>query len=125
MENNAQMYIDLGEIIGAKKNFLLIRDKSREEIKKTKEKLHSAKNEYSDFGMYDDCGDAYRDWLEEAKIKHDIAIAFRVTIVVSYEKYFKKLRHSFLEKYPAFDWLLDEKIAQVINEHTKRKNGKT
>lgn len=37
MENNAQMYIDLGEIIGAKKNFLLIRDKSREELKKPKQ----------------------------------------------------------------------------------------
>lgn len=125
MENNAQMYIDLGEIIGAKKNFLCLRDESRKEIKRTKARVVSAKKEYSDFGMYDDCGDAYRDWLEEAKIKHDIAIAFRVTFVVSSEKYFKKLRHFFLEKYPAFDWLLNEHIERAIKNHIEMKNGKT
>lgn len=114
MTNNTQMYIDLGEVICAKKMFLHLRSKSKKEIKAAKSKYDYSTKEYNDFGMYNDCGDSYSEWNRIAKNELKTAIDNRVKFVVSSEKFFKKLKHKFIEKYPDFEWLLFESLNKSV-----------
>lgn len=125
MENNAQMYVDLGEVLCAKRMFLHNRAKVREQIKSSLSSLDQAKKSYSMFGMYDDCGPSYESDLIEARAQYNNAMCNRETFVVSSEKFFKKLKHQFLEKYPTFDWMLNEKLEAANKEYIKEQNGKT
>lgn len=115
MNNGTQMYIDLGEVVCAKKIFLHLRGKSRQDIKSAKSRYESATKEYNDFGMYGD-GDSYVEWRQDAKTKFQNALENRIKFVVSSEKYFKKLKHKFIETYPSFEWMLEEFVNKAIED---------
>lgn len=110
---DVQMYIDLGEVLCAKKMFLYMRKKSREHIKESLSKMESADRAYASFYKYDDCGSFYKEMRDEAKMLYENALNNRTKFVVSSEKYFKKLKNQFIENYPAFDWLLKEQLEKV------------
>ncbi len=60
-----------------------------EQCKAAKARVELAKRENFSMGMYEDCGDYYREKLVEAEAK----LATLVQVKISTEKYMKKLRH--------------------------------
>lgn len=68
----------------------------RAKAKKLTAELKSAKRDLNTFGMYDDCGPSYEASYSEAKGAHSSALALKI----SSERYYKKLKHEFLEAHP-------------------------
>ena len=62
----------------------------KKKIKEEKEQLKIAVKDEKSFGMYDDCGPAYRREVERTELR----IQSLVEVKISLEKYMKLLRHS-------------------------------
>ena len=59
------------------------------QINEQKAEIERAERENRSYGMYEDCGDFYREKLVEARTKLNTL----VSVKISTEKYMKKLRH--------------------------------
>lgn len=91
----------------------------RQEIKEAKKELEAAKADSISFGCFDDCGDSYRDMLVRAQSRLDTLVDLKINI----EKYSKKLKNEFNEKY-GDDPFMDSDKVQERWENEFKKYGK-
>ena len=96
----SQMYIDLGKLLAAYEQ----RARARQTLKSAQRGLESARQDCRMFGIYEDCGPAYEGWRDEAEGKFRQALSQKI----SAEKFTKKLRCEFLEKYEDAEKILTE-----------------
>lgn len=101
-----EVYFAIGQIIGVSRAASHAKKKHKEEVKKEKAEYEIAKKEYDDCHSPD-----LFDILERAFTRQQEILSMtqqQYRRVASLEKYFKKLRHEFKEKYPEHIGLLDE-----------------
>lgn len=120
----AQIYIEIGKILAARSAVLHIKKKFKESYAGAGTELKQAKDDLNMFGLYDDCGPSYEHDYDKAKQK--VAESEKMLpIVISFEKYYKKLKHEFAEHYPEHQQLLHDHLAmqtQEIEREYRKKN---
>ncbi len=105
----------IGKILSIRESKLYLRSKNLTALKTAQQELSTAQSDYSAYGMYDDCGLSYEMSLVEAKAKAKNA-QNDLSLIISFEKYLKKERCAFLEKYPEWKYLFE----QEFNAQTER-----
>jgi hypothetical protein len=100
MNDDTQIYVDIGKILAAREAVLYIKKKYKENYAGAEGQLQQARNDLNHFGLYDDCGPSYEADYDKAK-KHVAESEKMLPVVISFEKHYKKLKHEFKEKYPA------------------------
>jgi hypothetical protein len=83
-----------------------VRAEARARAKDAKVELANSENEERPYGRFEDCGDAYRSWLDEAKGVFSAAVASEVAS----EKAFKKARLTAIERHPCLEQLINEVV---------------
>ena len=118
--------IAIGRIMASREHRLYLRQKKKENIKRSVKELASAERNARIFGMYDDCGPSYLSDLDEARCLHRQAVA-DLEILQKLEKYTKLLKHRFKEEYP--EWIpllnrmLEEQTVEIQNNTRERMNN--
>ncbi len=113
MENvSLEIGIAMGEVLCAFRTHRHLRRKFRGRIKKSRQDLAQAEHDLNSFGMFEDCGPSYE--YACARAQGELwATAEQLAMVVSTEKYFRKLRHAFREKYPEHMPLLEARLREA------------
>lgn len=118
---NLQAGIAIGKILEARASKLYVRRKHVESFAGAEQELASAKSSYNSFGMYDDCGPSYEADLEQATAKFAMARS-SVSLLISFEKHLKRLKHEFNEQYPEYLPILEAELnAQTIRIQAENK----
>lgn len=86
------------------------------ELKGAKKELDIAKEDYREWGMYDDCGSSFQMEYYEKKGKFDALLALKIKL----EKYAKKLGHEEREKYGEDPFMIREKTKERLKEEFKK-----
>lgn len=97
-----EIYIEIGKILAVYQQ----RSQIRSNAKKLMKQLDESYSNVRMFGMYDDCGSSYIQEYE--RIRHTIDEVVKQKI--SMDKYCKKLRLEFIEKYPEYEVELMEAL---------------
>jgi hypothetical protein len=99
------IYVEMGKILAVYKQ----RASIRSQTKALSNRVRTVRAEVRMFGMYDDCGPGYIQEYESIRYTFDELVKQKISM----DKYCKKLRCEFIEKYPEFaDELLKEINAQ-------------
>lgn len=80
--------------------------RARARAKEAKVALANAEREERHFGRFEDCGDSYRSWLDEAKGVFSAAVSSEIAS----EKAFKKARLTAIEQHPRLEHLIEEVV---------------
>lgn len=123
MQINSEVYILIGEILQARNSKLFISNQHKIKFKNAEKELDLARKDLSAFGMYDDCGSSYESDYELAKGKFEES-KNNLSLVISFEKNYKKLKHEFMEKYPEYEFLLNEYLNNQTKLIEKKYRGK-
>lgn len=121
-EKHFQALIDIGKILEARNNKLFVSKKYKENFRDVEKNFESAKKDLSIFGMYEDCGSSYEMSYENAKGALE-ASKTNLSLIISFEKHFKKLRHEFNEKHPEYVDLLNLHIENQTKQIEKEYRG--
>lgn len=81
-----------------------VRTEARMRAKDAKAALAKVETEERHFGRFDDCGDAYRSWLDDAKGVFSAAVASEIAS----EKAFKRTRLTAIEHHPRLQQLIED-----------------
>jgi mevalonate kinase len=104
------VYIEIGRVLEAHNNRFYVRQKNRQ----NPSNVDVALRDYHNFGMYEDCGDFYKEEYERAK---ENARTF-LSMKVSAEKHYKKMYLTFKETYPDFITELDYLVSKQAKQHS-------
>jgi len=85
----------------------------RKEILEYERRKESAAEDLRAFGMYDDCGESYR----EAGAAADAALRDSIDRKVRAEKHFRSRRLDFVERYPELAATLDAMLLEQSQRH--------
>lgn len=122
VEKHFQALIDIGKILEARSSKLFLSKKYKELYKNIQNEVESAKKDLSIFGMYEDCGSSYEAWYENAKGKME-ASRESLSLLISFEKHLKKLKHEFKEKHPEYIDLLNLHLDKQTEQMEKEYRG--
>ena len=103
-----ESYIAMGRIFQAYAHRADLRAKAKD----LNAQLNIAKNNVSNYDMYDDCGPSYNSEYASVKAQFDLM----VNLKISADKTCKKLRLDFIEKYPDFAYELNSEVNQDWNK---------
>ena len=92
----------LGRVVTAHDN----RRHYREKAKLAQGEFEGAKRDLNAYGMFDDCGPSYEASYSEAKGNLSAARQHKISV----ERYYKKLKHEFLEAFPEHATALESLI---------------
>lgn len=121
-EKNFQALIDIGKVLEARSSKLFLAKKYKENYKNAEENFKSAERNVAIFGMYEDCGSSYEMSYENARGSLEASRA-SLSLVISFEKHFKKLKHEFIEKHPGYVVLLNLHLAKQTEQIEKEYRG--
>lgn len=96
-----QAMIDIGRVLEARNSKLFVSKKFKETFKNAEAEYEEAKKDLNRFGMFEDCGPSYEASYEAARGKLD-ASRSNLSLLISFEKHYKKLKHEFSEKHPEY-----------------------
>jgi len=109
MQPEMLSYVEMGRVLEAHNNRAYVRHKIDPLLKE----LTEAKTNRRDFGHYEDCGDSYHDRVRVVETEVQEA----VTRKIEAEKYFRKLKLTFIEKYPTLKTVLEEELKKQSAVH--------
>lgn len=104
-------YLEMGRVLDAHNQRHWMRGK----LRAVAPNVERARKELNDFGMYADCGTFYTGEYESAKAVAQEYLSLKISI----EKYFKKLKLTFMETYPDLSAELEKRIAAQAKKHTE------
>jgi hypothetical protein len=96
------VYIEMGRILAIYEQRASVRSKA----KALSDRFHEAQADVRRWGMYDDCGPGYIQEYESIRYMFDELVKQKISM----DKYCKKLRCEFIEKYPDYASELIEEI---------------
>lgn len=106
-----EAYVEMGRVLEAHNTRFVQRHNTRKQFRN----VASARSDYNDFGMFEDCGSSYASELDAAKAVSAFALAEKVAS----ERHFKKLKLTFAEKYPEFADELANRLKVQSAKHTQ------
>ncbi len=87
-----------------------------------KGEYEEAKKDLNRFGMFEDCGPSYEASYETARGKLD-ASRSNLSLLISFEKHYKKLKHEFSEKHPEYLDVLNKCLEEQTDKIQKKYSG--
>ena len=115
--------IEIGKVLQARESKLFMSKKYKENFANAEQKLAYAKKNLSIFGMYDDCGSSYEGDYEIAQGESNAAKQ-NLSLLISFEKNYKKLKHEFNESYPEYLDLLENHLEKQTKEIEQKYRSK-
>ncbi len=121
-EKQMLAFIDIGKVLEARSSKLFVSKKFKETFKNAEAEYEEAKKDLSRFGMFEDCGPSYEARYEEARGRLDATMSSR-SLLISFEKYYKKLNHEFAEKHPEYLDVLNKCLEEQTDKIQKEYRG--